>query len=861
MAANAMVAEAPTDVLDGPSQSASVAVKIAPQKGGWWREGGQRLDLAVAGLLLLLAFAFMWGGLPPGRVAAPMPQLLVFPPWQRYYPDLAPRISAGDLILQQLPWREWERQELGAGRFPLWAPAPLGGLPLFADYQPGVLYPLNLLWVLMPVGAGLGIIMALKLWLAGLGMWGFLRGMGLHPVACLLTALGFMFSSWMVNLLAWQLTSVYLLLPWLAWAIYAWCIRGRLVALVAVAGLVACAIFAGHPEVLFIFGIVAVIWALGLILSSPGRSWAGKISGLAVAVVLGVGVGVVQLWPFLEALGTSHEAAVRATWPEIFSRQHLEPDLMLNWVQPRQAGHFFEGVLALAYSFTEMDGYVGLVALVGLVLAVATWVKRDVNWRLILPWVVAGLFAWLVVYGDTLGQVVRSLPGFKESVNVRWISIVAFSGLVLSAFGWDWLARRRPLALARRARSWLPRGWVGGVGLVLLVEGLCLMAAHAAGLLPLPVLTEKSSNFWLVNGNYQLYWTVWAVGVGMAVLGATVLWIAPWKGRIFAPVALGAVLLVDLWQLLLPVNVTAPTSQYFPQTSFLQQVKALVPPTERVLVDGDGFLANSALVYGIRDWRSQDALMSERAYQAAMLLDPGLAKRGWDAYNMLLRRARTEVGPMLGMRYFVLPVGADPNVPATPDSRQPQFTRLAYKDGLGLWRAEGVPGFAYLSDNVSMAADEREAWAWMKGATWERTRTYPAVVEGTGAAVSGIKREAGGGSPGSTEVTEYSPGHIVLRVSATRPALLVVAESWDVGWRARLDGVPVESLRANYLSQGIVVPAGAHTVAIEYAPASFRYGAIVSVVSLLGIVLLAVAGRWWARRQNGRTVVEAEEKI
>src|SRR5438477_13076425 len=85
----------------------------------------KQLDRLVPGLLLVLALAFMWHGLPPGRVAAPMDQLLAFSPWHTYHPEANPRSTGGDLLLQQLPWRHWAQQELAAGRFPLWASAPL----------------------------------------------------------------------------------------------------------------------------------------------------------------------------------------------------------------------------------------------------------------------------------------------------------------------------------------------------------------------------------------------------------------------------------------------------------------------------------------------------------------------------------------------------------------------------------------------------------------------------------------------------------------------------------------------------------------------------------------------------------------
>lgn len=128
-------------------------------------------------LLLVLAFAFKSPGLPPWGVAESNDQLLVFPPWKANFPEVHARSWGGDPLLQQVPWRYWAQDEFKAGRFPLWSSDPLGGAPLFSYYQTAVLYPLNLIWVLMPIGIGIGIIEAIKLWLAGMGMWFFLCAM------------------------------------------------------------------------------------------------------------------------------------------------------------------------------------------------------------------------------------------------------------------------------------------------------------------------------------------------------------------------------------------------------------------------------------------------------------------------------------------------------------------------------------------------------------------------------------------------------------------------------------------------------------------------------------------------------------
>jgi hypothetical protein len=176
---------------------------------------------------------------------------------------------------------------------------------------------------------------------------------------------------------------------------------------------------------------------------------------------------------------------------------------------------------------------------------------------------------------------------------------------------------------------------------------------------------------------------------------------------------------------------------------------------------------------------------------------------------------------------------------------------------MGLWEAEGVPGFAYLSDYLGVVPGEEGAAHWLLRATWAKVRAYGAVVEAPKDAVAGIKHEPQAGSPGGTTVREYTPGHIVVDVDAARPALLVVAESYYPGWKATLDGRPVDVFRANYLSQGVVVPQGTHTVELDYEPDSFRYGAIVSVLSLLGIAAMwAHMGYRRRRETNSAAAVE-----
>ncbi len=88
-----------------------------------------------------------------------------------------------------------------------------------------------------------------------------------------------------------------------------------------------------------------------------------------------------------------------------------------------------------------------------------------------------------------------------------------------------------------------------------------------------------------------------------------------------------------------------------------------------------------------------------------------------------------------------------------------------------------------------------------------------------------------------------------LSTSASAPSLLVLTRSWDPGWKARVDGLPVPVLRAQLALLAVVIPPGEHRLEIAYLPASFRVGLGLSVAGLLGVLALSLAGPPGGRRR------------
>ncbi|HEY5805345.1 MAG TPA: YfhO family protein [Lysobacter sp.] len=98
-------------------------------------------------------------------------------------------------------------------------------------------------------------------------------------------------------------------------------------------------------------------------------------------------------------------------------------------------------------------------------------------------------------------------------------------------------------------------------------------------------------------------------------------------------------------------------------------------------------------------------------------------------------------------------------------------------------------------------------------------------------------------APPKVSVRERSAGRWVLDVDGAGPALLVVSESYNSGWRARVDAVKASILPVDGLVMGVAVPAGAHEVVLSYWPRSFRIGLGLAFLAMLACVAFLLPWR------------------
>lgn len=92
-------------------------------------------------------------------------------------------------------------------------------------------------------------------------------------------------------------------------------------------------------------------------------------------------------------------------------------------------------------------------------------------------------------------------------------------------------------------------------------------------------------------------------------------------------------------------------------------------------------------------------------------------------------------------------------------------------------------------------------------------------------------------------VAHYEARSVALEVESPAPAYLVTSETAYPGWRAAIDGRPQPLYTTNAAFRGLPVPAGRHSVTMEFAPGILARGAALSLVSWAALAALLL-GNW-----------------
>ncbi len=146
---------------------------------------------------------------------------------------------------------------------------------------------------------------------------------------------------------------------------------------------------------------------------------------------------------------------------------------------------------------------------------------------------------------------------------------------------------------------------------------------------------------------------------------------------------------------------------------------------------------------------------------------------------------------------------------------------LIYENTAALPRAFLVPRVREVPPAATIAA--------MREAAWD-PRNIAFVPAGSALPV------AEGPLTGGADILEHEPDRIRIRTRASRPALLVTADSYYDGWKADIDGIGGDVIPTNNTMRGVVVPAGEHTVTLRFEPSRLYTGLYLTIAGFALLV-------------------------
>lgn len=398
--------------------------------------------------------------------------VLVLGAWA--YPFLVPGYIGydGDSLFLFYPAMDLAREELLAGRIPLWNPFKFLGSPMLADLMVPLFYPPQFLGLLPPQPFGLHLTLVLHaLWAAG-GVWMAARhGFGTSAAGALFAGLTYALCAPM-QLHASHPNQMYAM-AWLPWVMFGalavmrqerpWPAALLLGSVLGMQGL------AGQPQIVIYSGvIVGVVMFHGLV-KGP-RNFAVRLPPLIVAALVTLGLSAIHLMPAFELSRYSLREGGSLEFAQSFS---LPLANLKTLLLPGAMGGPGIGGYRGEWNFTETAVFAGQLvwplALVGLLRG-----RRDSRtWIVLFALLIVGLVWALGGSTPVYAVMLKALPPLAQfRAPSRAFILVVLAASLLAAMGLDGL---RAWLGSKTGASERARLATGVVVLLIVLQGVALI--------------------------------------------------------------------------------------------------------------------------------------------------------------------------------------------------------------------------------------------------------------------------------------------------------------------------------------------------------------------------------------------------
>ena len=765
-------------------------------------------------------------------------------------------LTERDLAPYFIPPRFFWVESIKNGIFPLWDPYRFTGHPFFANPQHAILYPLNTLFLILPFDWAFNMIIILHFFLGGLFTFLFLRDSEVNSTGSLISGLIFMLSGYLLSvhsLLSFLLSSIWvpLIMMFFRRALASPGLRNEILAGI----FFTFSFLGGGVEIVYaIFWVLfsMVIFPPSLFHSpTPGekpaeRRWwriLRRMRSLFVVSLIFLFLSSIQLIPFLELiLNSIRRQGVSYQEATIWS---FAPKDILLFFLPDVYGYFLDVKkywVTQCWLKTLYTG--GLPFLLG-----SFFFFFGKDRKLYFSLMFFSLFCALGGYNPLYRFLYEYVPFFNGiRYPVKFLSLFILGLSIISGLGFQ-----RLVEFSKEDPNKKLRTLIIALALIFgfLLLGLTLGHQKVQNVLKVRGIDFPDFNLLSVNlhhaKRFLFYLTLFflLLRVGQEV---------KWRG--WAKVLLVFFLAADLFGNM-GFYGKEKSSEYFQKTKIMEIISSDKGPfrtfstSKTISMDTQILAASSSylnifkekhlpsmnLLYGVHDIWGNDVLRLKRVDDLYRALT---STRSISATNLM---------DLYGVKYVisVTPIEEDPRfeliysrlegLPGRREDLLKENTVKLYRHHNCLPRAWLVKDFRVLDSNMILATmitkefhPDREVLL-EEDPKWGK-ESFPSAF------------------PNKLGFISASNNQLRLLVQANENSLLVLSDTYFPGWKAFIDGRETKIYRANYTFRAIPLNAGTHRVEFVYDPLSFKLGAVVTLMGIIGCFIVGLFLRYPINKQK-----------
>ena len=705
-----------------------------------------------------------------------------------------------DVVRQMYPWKVFAINEIKEGRFPLWNPHNFSGMPLFANNQSAVINPLNIFFFILPMIPAWAIFIYLQPVIASFGSYLYLRRLKRSVPASLIGSVAFSYSLFMGVFVEYgNFGYSFAYLPLMLFIVEKLYAKSKSSVGILLPILVGITVFSGHFQISGSAIAFAIFYSLVRFFFDKKRNTKSLVV-ILMYMLMGVLISMVQVLPLLELLGNS----ARVPLGSMVLRENvlLQFHQLILFFAPDVYGNPATLNYLLKDTYPGNAIYLGILPLFLLFLSFFQ-IKKEKHIAFF-----AGALVLLLIFltNNPVSVFLYSLnlPLISGSSPSNFIYLLIFSIAVLSTFGIDYLGKAN---FKQKLTSVV----------IPLLLFLFLIIFHKV--FGIEFLTKQ-----LFIGGGILVVSLVCFGATLLIKKEKLLYI------------LLFVLVIDLAYYFLKFNPFVPSALVFPEPKIITEIQKYkdtrvygysAASIESNFQTGLGVYSAEgydplypkwygSLIHSLKDGRLLEVFDETTRSQATI-------PNGYAEDNFLIDKTRQKLINETASG-LILDRLESASKPTTFDPKS--FVNIYQKDGWTIYKNIDAKKKVYMTSDYDTYKSRSEFESKFFGSF------HSVLLEKN----PGIEKQVTTGS--KVELILDVPNDMKVKTSNSKDSILVILDTFYPGWKATVDGESVEILRVNYAFRGIKLKKGEHEVALSYRPNSFYFGAILTIMGIVGSIVL-----------------------